>query len=366
VSSEAYSSLKAGWHLDKIALLRLGEPIVPPHVQLILSDLCNQDCAFCSYRMSNGFSSENFVEHKPDGTINRNPNRMIPFGKAVEILHDCAAMGVKAIQFTGGGEPTVHPRHMDLFRLALDLGLECALVTNGVVLRNGWESVLPHFKWIRVSLDAGTQETYAKVRNTNQSSFGKALDNTKAIADAIAKEGSDCLLGVGYVVTPDNCHEIWQGCSEAHKAGAKYIRLSAMFSKDFDAPFLGVEDKINERIREAKSDFDCRTFQVIDRFHDRISDLEQHAPDYDRCGYQHFNVYIGGDQKVYRCCNTAYTLHGEVGDLRQQTFSEWMASAQRREAYATFNARSCSICQFNGPNRVINSLVDEPLHANFV
>lgn len=36
----AYSDLKAAWHLDGIAALRLSERFAPPHVQLIISDLC--------------------------------------------------------------------------------------------------------------------------------------------------------------------------------------------------------------------------------------------------------------------------------------------------------------------------------------
>ena len=99
-----FSSLKAAWHTDRIAQLRAGQDIVPAHVQIIISDLCNQNCHFCAYRMDGGFSTTNFA----DDHGNRNPVRFIPAAKAKEILDDCAALGVGAIEFTGGGEPTVH------------------------------------------------------------------------------------------------------------------------------------------------------------------------------------------------------------------------------------------------------------------
>lgn len=57
------TSLKPAWHLEKIVQLRAGENIVPPHLQLIISDLCNQNCHFCAYRSETGFSVENFPEH---------------------------------------------------------------------------------------------------------------------------------------------------------------------------------------------------------------------------------------------------------------------------------------------------------------
>ena len=42
-----YSTLKAAYHIEKISRLRDGLQIVPSHVQLIISDLCNQNCHFC-------------------------------------------------------------------------------------------------------------------------------------------------------------------------------------------------------------------------------------------------------------------------------------------------------------------------------
>ena len=146
MSSAAYSDLKALWHSHLIGELRDGKRIVPPHVQLIISDLCNQDCHFCAYRMSGGFSTEQFADS--DG--NKNPRRRIPTRKCLEILEDCAELGVKAIQFTGGGEPTVHPDHMLIFERAQSLGLKTSLVTNGYRLCSGWEDIFPKMDWIRV------------------------------------------------------------------------------------------------------------------------------------------------------------------------------------------------------------------------
>ena len=155
---DVFSSLKAAWHTDRIKDLRAGKDIIPTHVQLIISDLCNQDCHFCAYRMSKGFSVENF----PDEQGNRNPKRFIPTAKAKEILDDCAALGVGAIEFTGGGEPTVHKDHIEIIGHAQDLGLETGLVTNGVRLSD--HSVFQNLTWLRISLDAGTAESYEGIR----------------------------------------------------------------------------------------------------------------------------------------------------------------------------------------------------------
>ena len=364
--SGAYSDLKAAWHLDKIAAMRKGLQVAPAQVQLILSDTCNQSCAFCSYRMETGFSSEQFVVMESDGTRNINPKRSISTKKALEILDDCASIGVKAIQFTGGGEPTVHSDHLLLFEYAQNLGLETALVTNGILFRPGWEQVLPKMKWVRVSIDAGSPEEYARVRRVKPEFYATALSHVTMLAAEIEKQGTDCLLGVGYVLTRENWTDAYEGVRRIRETGAHNVRLSAMFSTEGAAYYDGVYDKIKAEIERVKT-IATPEFSVVDLFGDRINDLVQHAPDYDFCGYQQFNMYVGGNLKVYRCCTTAYTRHGEVGDLTHQRLASWFYSHQKDDAYASFDARTCKTCQFNGKNKVIGYLKDgNPLHVNFV
>lgn len=365
MSSTPYSSFKAAWHSDSIELLRKGEQPVPKQVHLILSDLCNQDCHFCNYRMSAGFTTEQFGTVNEDGSINHNPKRMIPHAKVEELLRDFKELGVKAVQFTGGGEPTVHPQHMQIFAYAQRLGLETSLVTNGVLLRDGWEDIYPNMKWIRVSVDAGSPSTYAKVRRTKPEQYETALAHISAISTMLKAKNSDCVLGAGYVVTPENWQELSQGVGFLEVAGAHNVRVTAMFSKDFDAPYKGMTRAIASCIEEAR--LVHPGIQVIDMFSRRISDMRQHAPDYDLCGYQHFTTYIGADLKVYRCCTTAYTKHGEIGDLKAQSYKEWFASQQKQDSMKNFSARSCQICQFNEQNRVIEYMTEAaPLHVNFV
>ena len=357
-----YSSLKAAYHIEKIARLRDGLQIVPSHVQLIISDLCNQNCHFCAYRMDGGFSTEQFGETK-DGKLIKNPNRRIPEGKAIEILNDCADVGVKAVQFTGGGEPTAHPHHIDIFRHAKWLGLKTGLVTNGLVMRE--PEVLANMDWVRISLDAGTSETYEKVRESK--GFDKVLANIKTLVEL----DTPCVIGIGFVVTKENWTEIVRACKIAKDLGVSYIRLAAMFSEEGSRYYEGIRvipvywDTIEEAIQDAK-DHETASCEIVDLFSHRLRDLDQGSPKHEFCGYQNFTVYIGGDQRIYRCCTTSYTKHGEVGNLTNQTFKEWLTSWEKKELYEKFDARSCHHCQFHSQNSVINYLVNEPTHVDFV
>jgi MoaA/NifB/PqqE/SkfB family radical SAM enzyme len=346
--SIAYSSFKPAWHIDRIADIRAGRDAVPTHVQLIISDLCNQNCSFCGYRSELGFSSEQFA----DDLGNRNPSRFIPTAKCKEILDDCAALGVRAIQFTGGGEPTVHPDHLEIIGYAQSLGLRTALVTNGIRLKD--DPVFRNLDWLRISLDAGTEETYLRIRESRM--WPKAL---KAIE--LAGTFEKPYFGVGFVVTPDNYREIMPAAKIAKTRGAKYLRLSAVFSKSGAAPYRGIYDSIKNDIRETRG-LCGPDFAIVDFFGDRVDDLDEGAPDYSFCGAQQFTLYVAGNQKVYTCCTNAYTALGEIGDLRTQRFADWIKTYRRYD----FDAKRCHTCQFHQKNRTINYLLDPaPTHVDF-
>ncbi len=367
MSAGAYSDLKAVWHLDKIAALRRGEQIVPAQVQLVISDLCNHDCSFCAYRMSGYTSNADFGEKREDGTINNNPNRMISIEKCGEIIKDCARLGVGAMQFTGGGEPTVHPDHIDIIANAQHRGMETALVTNGAILRDGWEDVFPKLAWLRVSLDAATAKTYAEIRKIPESAFQQTLDHVEMIADHFHAVGAKTTLGLSYVVTQENKHEVYEAAILAQGMGVPSIRFAAMFGPHL-ADYYSKHDcqGIDLQI-ELASKLNDDGFQVIGMFSSRYGDLEQGAPDYKTCYYQEFNCYIGADLNVYRCCNTAYNELGRVGSLKEQSFAEFWQSPEKEAAYGGFDARACEHCAFNGKNRLIHSMAGEaPTHAAFV
>lgn len=351
-----YADSKVVWHLDKLADLRQRKQIAPEHFQLILSDLCSQDCAFCSYRLS-GYTTQELWGDK------RNPKRLIPTEKVLEILDDFALMGVKAVQFTGGGEPLVHRDHPAIFRHALDKGLQCALVTNGIALDKDpdWESVYSKFVWMRVSLDAGTNATYSKIRRCPEWHFDKALENLTRISML-----NGPTVGVSYVVLKENLDEMLEAAVLSKAAGAKYIRFGAFFSQDDDEYYRGWHHVVIEAIQQVRASCEFNGFKVVDMFGQRLEDLRQHQPDYGFCGFQFLTGYIGADLNVYRCCNTAYSQKGMIGSIKDKRLAQFWLERSTVNSMFEFDARGCERCCYNGKNRLINAAVFKPTHASFV
>jgi MoaA/NifB/PqqE/SkfB family radical SAM enzyme len=347
LNAELYSQAKPLFWLDRLASVRAGVVPPPVHVQLVLSDLCNQDCGFCAYRMSAGLSNELF----PDGA-RKNPNRMIPTAKAEEIIDDCAQIGVRAIQFTGGGEPTVHPDHLALFARAQAHGIKTALVTNSINLDTSHPAVRA-MDWIRVSVDAGTPQTYARTRRVAARHWDTVWRNVAALADHCAGT-----VSVGFVVTTENYNELFEAAWWARDRGAANIRVGAVFSADGVGYYGKHLPAIRAELLRAKlehGDF------MVDLFDRRIEDLQAGSPTADACGYQFLTTYIGGDLGVYRCCNTAYTRAGKVADLHDVRFAHLFG-----RDIEPFDARGCRFCQFRGQNMAIAATQSAPTHAEFV
>lgn len=361
-----YASDKILAHLPIIRELREGRQPAPIYVQFVISDLCNQDCHFCAYRSEGYESNQLFKVISSNGKVDNNPNRMIERNKVVNILDDLQLMGTKAVLFTGGGEPTVHPHFKEIIRYSHQLGLEFALTTNGTRLDAESIELLTAAKWVRVSLDAGEGETYAKTRKSTRDTFARVLKNISSLCDRRQQVGSGVLVGVGFVVTKENWQEVVLAARMARASGAGSFRISAAFTTERGEYFNGWGDAAVELCQEAER-LSNETFTVSNMLGARIADLQQGAPDYKTCHYMHIVTYIGADLNVYRCCDTAYNERGLIGSLAHQSFRELWESQSKRENFTSFDARGCAWCQFNPRNRSIESIVNPKIvHENFV
>jgi len=362
-----YSQLKVLQHPEILESLASGGHPPPIRVLLYPSDFCSHDCHFCAYRWSGYTSNELFgaVDDRT-GKFTHNPRRWMTTEKALEIVADCQAMGVKSIEVAGGGEPTVHPEHPVIFRAILDAGIDMALVTHGALLKPATIELLTGACWVRVSLDAGRRDTYAKIRRVSAAQFDAAMRNIERLAEARDRSGRKLTVGVSFVVLPENWQEAAEAARLVREAGADTFRIGACFQPDDERYYAGWYDEAAASVAQAR-ELGTDNFRVIDLFGRRIEDLRQGRPKQPRCHYMQVSTVIGADLNVYRCCNTAYSTRGLLGSLVERTFRELWDSQERHDDAATFDARGCERCMFGGQNAILAAVLDAPpTHANFV
>ena len=85
--------------------------------------------------------------------------------------------GVKSAMYAGEGEPLLHRDMAKIVNHAKSVGIDNSFTTNGVHLRQEFlEECGKNISWIKVSFNAGTRETYAKVHRTKENDFDKVIE----------------------------------------------------------------------------------------------------------------------------------------------------------------------------------------------
>lgn len=285
--------------------------------------------------------------------------------RAMRLVQEISAAGCLSIEWTGGGEPTAHKDHEAIFQSSVDIGLLNALVSNGL----SWSprlirDILPKFSWVRVSIDAGTAETFAQTRQTPLTSFGRVIKHTTELGEAIAAQNSQCVLGTGYVVTVDNWKELVDGVRISRETGARYVRLAAMFSNEGTKPYTEIYAAIKDLIGEARQLYECDSFRIIDLFRERIQDLADGTPEYSGCPKMWYNTYVADDLNIYKCCVTSFSKWGIIGSIKDKTFGEaWTEALPIMQKH---DSRGCPPCQFNASNRsALYIMQEKPQHIEW-
>lgn len=382
-ANQIYSTSKIVWHPEVLDALRYGNTVRPIYVQWFPTNLCNAACNFCSY----GHWKDGKQGPPPERWKNNElfeDNVSMPVDKMRETTDCLHKMGVKAVEISGGGEPTTYPHFDELVsRLSTD-GLEIALVTNGVLVDQKRAQFLMQENkavWVRVSLDAGDEESYCTTRNVPKSQFYKALEAIGYLAQN--KTHPESRVGVGFVVDTSNWNKVYQGVQLAYEHGADNVRLSVAFTPEGSDRWRPSQmEEAQRQAKEAKSVFENQKkgFSVIDLINERVSNTYQPVQNYPYCFWKDVACVIGADCCVYSCCSLAYNTQGIVGSIKNQSFEElWYSSGVvdwRQEHKPCYD---CPVfCLMEQRNRntlrcMIDPSIEEeerkkakPLHINYI
>jgi MoaA/NifB/PqqE/SkfB family radical SAM enzyme len=327
----------------------------------------------CSYRISNWKNNEQFDDRDA-----------VPWPLIEKTLRDARAMGTKAIELTGGGEPTIYPKYEEGIDLIHELGFDLGIVTNGVTLtaaRCVQLGTVRGWKWARVSIDAGKPDTYCQVRDVAETQWHRAwaaVRNLSAERDRRHMGGeTEIKVGCGFVVTRENHAEVFEFCRLAKKNGADNVRLSVRFGpggNDYYEP--GQLDVAELGAAEATESLQDDRFAVHDLIGERRANQASSVQDYEPCYTMRLLCVIGGDAKVYTCCTLAFAPDGEIGDLRKESFREvWERNARTRFNGFKVHEKCAVQCLYEKRNLAMIDMVDgrsdaiaDPTqpHKNFV
>ncbi|MDR1560445.1 MAG: radical SAM protein [Clostridiales bacterium] len=350
-----YSNIKIFAHPDKIDSMKNGDRTAPLFLRIKPTNMCNHRCYYCSYADD--------VLGLRDRVAK---NDQIPWGKMREILDDMASMGVKAVIFSGGGEPLVYPKIVSALRKARDSGIDFAMITNGQLLNGERAEALSNAKWVRVSFDSADAETYAMTRGVSPASWGQVCENIKNFSRLKAPS---CELGVNFVITHDNASQAYEAAKLVKSLGANHIKFAARVTKDLHEYHKPFKENAFELIHMAISDFADDSFRVVNKYEEDFEHDAVPVRPYSKCFIKDISAVIGADSKVYFCHDKAYVSNGVVGDLKERGFKELWFSDELTERFNNFDpvAECRHHCVYDDRNILLNTFFSlNHNHINFV
>ena len=352
-------------HADRIAAWQAGVLPYPVTVELDVTNLCNHACPGCNYSY--------LVNIKKDS---------ISFDLAQTVIKELGSLGVKAITFSGGGEPLVYgeDRIVALMETARAAGMDTALITNGSRLTS--ERFLELCQWVRVSLDGYDAETFARFHGRKEGEFHKvcgrllafcaSAQNRKERGICCATVGAGFLTDVGSVARGD-FGKMAEFC--ARFPGLDYLQFRPLVQNMVADPTLTGQAliapadllAINAAYREARK-FSRPDYRVVlsGGKYETLA-TPNAGRTYDRCLAHFLEAVISADSRVYICCHGQGVEGFCLGDLRENTFAEIWQSEGARATYESIDPRHhCQpACRLHLQNVQLQNLA-AAVHPNFI
>ncbi len=353
--SVIYSSLKFLRFADHIDAYRNRHVVAPVHIRIKPTNLCNHDCWYCAYKVDNLELGGDMVEADS-----------IPEAKMDEIVGDIIDMGVRAVTFSGGGEPLLYKSLPKVVKRLSAGGVRVATLTNGSNLKGKMaEAFAEHGTWVRISIDAWDDASYRKARGIKGDAFSQIVENMRKFTAMQSK----CVLGVSFIITPDNHHHLLDACKIFKDAGVNHVKLSGVVvandGGNNNRYHAEIMEKVSAQIKQAQR-LNDGSFSIINHYHELE---ERFDKDYETCPFLQFLTVIGADCNVYSCQDKAYTESGMMGSIKERSFKEfWFSEENKKRLFGLNPSRECSHhCVAHSKNLAIRNFINiDPDHGNFV
>ena len=364
MKSNKYSDFKIFHFQEKLNSFGAGEVLPPVYVRVKPINLCNHGCFFCVYstgfRKKDGGEEEHIISGMHEDMKEED---VIPTEKMMEILSDFSRMGVKAVTYSGGGEPLMHPDIVPIMQRTLDLGIDLSIITNGQNLAKERAQVLRSAKWVRVSIDYTDGAQMKRFRNVPEKSFDSVIRNIKNFAEI---KNKDCDLAVNYIVHRNNYKNLGGYTRLLKDSGVENVRFSPMYVPDFYEYHEPIAEAVNEQLAEIQT-LCNETFSVNSTYNTTPGSSHSHIRSYNKCFIQQTVPVVGADLKVYGCHNKAYDKTGCIGSIKDQSFKDLWFSDATKEYMDNFNPKTR--CMHECSNDRKNILINDVINAstdNFV
>lgn len=319
-------------------------PVLPSAIDIDLTNVCNQDCFYCN---SADFRAKYLTTPNKD-----------KFVKLIDQLsawreHTPLSVGtVRSINFTGGGEPTVHPYYHELVEYAIDKGFLVTIITNGSKLHK-LANYLPKEKankiiWIGVDVDSGIDKTYEDIRKslTTYELLPRVKENVKLAVDAGINVDLKALL----MEQNTTDQELYGLFNLVKETGARSLHIRPLFDLKTKKLF-NVTDELKNKIHKISIETNVKY---------RLPENRKEPRTYTRCHQMFLYTIMAANGDINVCCESRGDRTFTIGNWMTEDVRDIWMKDKHLELYNSIDTMQCDPCK---PNK-INNIIQKDIENN--
>jgi cyclic pyranopterin phosphate synthase len=348
---------KALGYMDRLVAWNSGQKPAPVTVEWDLSNRCVLGCQSCHFAHTHTRGPW-AVKGRSLPMAYDSGGDLADSATVVTGLIQMAALGVKSIVWSGGGEPTTHPEWQKAVEAAAACGLEQGMYTLGGLLDDaGAQLLAEHCTWVVVSLDCQDAQTYSKEKGVPEARFYSACDGVRRLASH-----KKATVGVSFLLHGNNWYDVRRMYTLGMELGADYVTFRPTIETQANHPSVcaahrGWVDAAIPLLQHVacypKVEIDISRFEAY-------RDWQGHG--YSACEGIRLNATITPDGRVW-VCPQRRGVGTPIGNLSTESFADIWA---RHPGHFVVDDGCRVMCRLHPVNSTLHALSEPRLHGAFV
>jgi len=335
-------------HMDRLQIIQDGGRPKPVMFHMSPANPCNLTCSFCCF-------------------ANRSMKEMLTLDQMKSAIDQFADLGVLGMEFTGGGEPTLHPQLDEAIAHAHSRGIKIGICTNGSRLKKvknwhmlswvrlgmySWDEKKPYeyhlevFEGLDIEISAAYVWDGATETSTNPNITGEWSDTkAKKLASNSYKEENFMKMLAWVEEKKIPCRIAFNAIKSVEEVQKDILKIGEL---------IAIHEEKNGKLKYAfLSDFNFKGVRRNDNCY-----MHMVKP----CVFTDGNVYVCPSAELAPENNYAVNEEFKISDIAGITD---FYNSQVGGAGVSRRHHACSFCKYAYQNELIDDVVTETRHNEF-
>ena len=312
-------------------MFETGKVPTPIKLELDLADgFCNNKCPHCYY-----------------STNIKNTPVFLDVKIAKKTINVLAENGLKSLELSGGGEPTTHEGICEIIQYAYNKGLDIGIITNGLLL-DKLTNIADKLSYIRISLDAGSQDIYKKVHGIN--AFSTVIKNLSILKNHTSIKK----ISIAYLILDSNLNDILPAVKISKKIGCSSINFRPVIDL---SPEIWFEAK--QKITGALNTQD-NNFKVF--YSEQSNPIENYSKG---CKTSPLATVVQANGDIALCASKRNQKNFIIGNIFDGGFFKHWGSSKHWDLIKNVDSSHCrDSCKFSKYNIIYDAYCK--INSNFI